>query len=544
MPIAQNGEGLMRNIKFDGLSADTRILSIGSLFRKTNGSQWGINLGLSPAQDKKYLTLSNAPVLVRKRALNPLSEPKQAGYKLSLAITSTQAWDQKTLVEYPIQSVIHALDKKQRCFHFLADKGIQIFLPQFELARVLFFHNGYLSRTALEPDCLKAEFDIQYTNPEAVRINVLPSSGYPLKSLDDYGARRLLSWLLIDQDAKTSFESIGRYQKLNGYERNGYRFWDFQFEPPELPCARFDVRGHFDQVANCMFVYEITAIRDVKVNVPDVVEICHPKFKEYVRGQGSGGARAIADRFADEYTVHDEAEASSDNQHALLYAPSVAFEFSKPFEIRKVTDKKQQGVSGRTDEETDGIASGNVSVNEPTSSGTTPCAEWESVTDETDDVHLYANKFDCFHRMLDELSDTYGCDIKSKTLRKLPPLSRCKKHLLIDGNPRCIAVVEVVFRGTHFHILEVDTSDAVNLLSTQLLKLKPQAKWDDQLERLEAALLKSSLRWPSSLLAELCGENGGVGVPHPKTKATDMGQLGSNFVAHWAARFHSWMALM
>jgi hypothetical protein len=368
----------MRNIRFDGLSDDTKILSIGSLFRKANGSQWGINLGLSPAQDKKYLTLSNAPVLARKRVLNPSTEPKQAGYKRSLAITSTQAWEQKTLAEYPIQSVIHALDKKQRCFYFLSDNGVQIFLPQFELARVLFLHDGYLSRTALEPDCLKAEFDVQYISQEEVRINVLSSSSYPLKSLDDYGARRLLSWLLIDKNARTSFESIGRYQKLNGNERNGYRFWDFQFDPPELPFARFDVRGHFDQVANCMFVYEITGIRDVKVDVPDVVEIYHPKFKEYVRGHGSGRASAIFDRPADEHTVHNEAEASSDNQHALLYAPSVAFEFSKPFEARKVTDKKQQGASGRTDEETSGVASGNVSVNEPTSTGTIPSAEWES----------------------------------------------------------------------------------------------------------------------------------------------------------------------
>jgi hypothetical protein len=144
--------------------------------------------------------------------------------------------------------------------------------------------------------------------------------------------------------------------------------------------------------------------------------------------------------------------------------------------------------------------------------------------------------------MLDELSATHGCEVKSKKLRKLPQLSRCKKHLLTDGNPRCVAVVEVVFAGTLFHILEVDTSDAMNLLSTQLLKLKSPEKWDDQLERLENALLKSSLRWPNSLLVELCGEHGVVGVPHPKTKSMDKGRLVSASVVHWATRFHSWMA--
>lgn len=533
----------MQEIRFDGLSNDTKILSIGSLFRKANGSQWGINLGLFPEQNKKSLTLSNAPILARRRVLNPSSETKQAGYKLSFTITSTDCWQLKTLAEYPSQAVISVAERIERCFYFLSDKGIHIFLPQFELARALFFHNGYLSRTALEPDCLNAEFDIQYSSSEKVRINVLPSSSYPLKLLDDYGARRLLSWLLIDQDARTSFESIGRYQKLNGYEKNGYRFWNFQFEPPKLPDARFDVRGHFDQDKKCMFVYEIIGIRDIKVDIPDVVEIYHPKFKEYIRGQESGGARLIPDNPL-EHTIHDEVEASSDNQHVLLSALPVIFEFTKPFETRKVVDKKQQAVSGRFDQELGKVASKNVSVDEATICGDLPGADWESNIDETDDVHLYANKFECFQSMLNELSTKYGWVIKSKQLRKLPQLPRCKKHLLTNGHPRCMAVVEVIFNKTPYHILEVDTSDAMNLLSTQLLRFKSQDKWEDQLQRLEKALLKSSLRWPNRVLRELCSEDGVVSVPHPKAESADKGWLKPDSVSHWAARFHARIVAM
>jgi len=446
----------MREIRFEGLSTDTKILSIGSLFRKSDGSQWGVNLGFLPAQNKKSLTLSHATVLVRKRVLNPSVEPKPAGYSLSFTIASIDSWQQKTLADYPNQAVIGVAERNQRCFYFMSDKRVQIFLSQFELARALFFHNGYLSRTSLEPDCLKAEFDVQLISPEEARINILPSCSYPLKLLDDHGARRLLSWLLIDREARASFESIGRYQKLHGHEKNGYRFWDFQFDPPDLQGVSLDVRGHFDKAANSMFVYEIAGVRHVKVDVPELVEFHHPEFKEYVRGQGSGVAGAIAGS-PDEHAVNDEAEASADKQQVLLYAPPVTFEFSKPFETRKVASKK---------------------------------------------------------------------------------------HLLIDGNQRRIAVVEVVCGGTAFHILEVDTSDAVNSLSTLLLRFKSKDNWDDQIVKLEKALMKNSLHWPNSVLEELCEKNEFTGIPHPKTKSTDKGLLESASVARWAARFRSRMVEM
>lgn len=533
----------MQSVRIDGMVDDTKIMSIGSLFKKQNGSRWGINLGLFPSQDKASLSLSNAPVLARRRVLNPTAETPSAGYPLSFAIASTEHWRHRTLADYPVPKAVGSLEREEWCFYFLTDQGVQVFLPQFELARALFFHNAYLSRTALEPDCLNAEFDIQRLSSAEARINILPSSGYPATLLNDYGARRLLSWLLMDGEARKSFESIGKNQKQNGYDKNGYRSWHFQFEPPKLLHAQFDVRGHFDRNEKCIFIYEIAGIRNIKADIPGVVEIYHPDFKENVRGQGSGGERGFPGRPLD-HTVCDESEASADHQSVPLSAPPVVFEFAEAFEVRKIAQKKQYAVSGKVDQEADtgNMTVSKVSVDEATVTGALPDADWDCVVDETDDAHLYANKFECFHRMLDELTATYECEIKSKKLRKLPSLSRCKKHLLADGNPRCMAVVELVFRGTHFHILEVDTSDAMNLLSTQLLRLKSQATWGEQLERLEKALLKNSLRWPSSLLMELCSENGVVGVPHPKTKSTDKGRLVSDCVAHWAARFHSWMA--
>ncbi len=38
----------MQDIRFEKVSDDTTILAIGSLFRRVNHTQWGINLDLAP----------------------------------------------------------------------------------------------------------------------------------------------------------------------------------------------------------------------------------------------------------------------------------------------------------------------------------------------------------------------------------------------------------------------------------------------------------------------------------------------------------------
>ncbi len=57
----------MQDIRFDKVSDDTTILAIGSLFRRIDNSQWGVNLDLVPKAEAGSLRVSNIPVLARKR---------------------------------------------------------------------------------------------------------------------------------------------------------------------------------------------------------------------------------------------------------------------------------------------------------------------------------------------------------------------------------------------------------------------------------------------------------------------------------------------
>jgi|APLak6261664640_1056046.scaffolds.fasta_scaffold01689_3 hypothetical protein len=535
----------MQNIKFDQLADDTRIQSIGNFFRKDNESTWGINLGFNPNQKTSALKISNAPVLVRKRTLNPTNLNQPAGWRLSFSIQDTLDWEVKKLGEYPVADKIMTNEKEQLCFFFKIASGTSIYLPQFELARVLFLHNAYLSRTALEPDNLKAEFDIIIDDEfEEARINVLLPSGYPRKSLDDYQSRRLLSWILIDKEARASFESIGLHQKLYGINNNGYRRWNFQFEPPPLHSAEFIMRGWNDINSKSFFVYEISAIRNISVNIPDVVEIYHPLFTETIGVKGSGGGGMGSGVQNDDYEIQEGESANSDHPHRIIQAPVVEFEFAKPFKTVKVAKKEQKRASGYATEKSQEVASKEVSIEEPTRTGQQPSADWNIVSDVTEDAHLYANKFKCFKKMLDQLVSQHGCTINSQQFRKLPHLARCKKHLLTDGNHRCISVIEILVERTTFHILEVDTSDAINSLSTQILLLSSPLDWEKQLVALERELLKKSLVWPSHLFTKFCVEGRYKGVAHPKSSVSCKGLLDTDSVIHWADRFFGLMKTM
>lgn len=391
----------------------------------------------------------------------------------------------------------------------------------------------------MEPDSLKAEFDINTNSAtNTTLINVMPSSTYPLISFNDPEVRSVLSWILIDKEARASFESIGQYQKLTATESRGYRHWNFQFTPPSLPLAEFEVRGQFDGATRSIFVYEVTAIRNIQAEMPELIEFYHPKFEILVSGSDSRAGGAGSEAASD--FVLEEQDASSDNGVSIFHPPPVEFSFSQAFKTARLADRKRVWAGGgKDDEESEGVDSLHVSVEEPTTTGSLREMEWDAVRDTTDDAHLYRNKFDAFWQMLDALKKGYGCTVLSQVIRKLPELPRCKKHLLkTDGSPRCMAIVVIRSEGQMFHILEVDTSDEAKALSTLLLKLPSLASWDDKLiAEIEQKLVRQSLRWPTKIFRRSCGKSRYRGIPHPKTSVK--GVMESKAITQWAARFHN-----
>ncbi len=532
----------MDRFRFEHLGDDVKIQGLGSLYRLVDGSQWSINIGYWPRQEKKSLRMSNAPILARQRIINPTLEHGPAGLDKVFSIHNTHDWLVRQVADCPAIKNNKRMDSKQYCFAFTLADGMTIYFPQFELARALFFHDCYLSRTSLDPDLLAAEFDVQLDKEtDRAAINVMPSAEYTLKHFNESGCRRVLSWILLDENARNSYESIGKYQVLKGNDRDRYRFWDFSFEPPPLPGAKFSARGWIDHETKSMFVYEIHGIRNIKADIRSEVDFYHPKFESAVRGKGKGGNADGSKRPA-EHDIHDENTANSDNQRVILRPETTDIAFDKAIKTNRIAKNKTLSKSGKNDEIAPETASKDVSTDESNVTGELPGADWNNIDDQTDDSHLYENKFTCFFEMIRLLSDKPGCSITRYPLRKLPDLPRCKKHILAtDGNPRCLAVVKIEVSGKSFQVLEVDTSDADKPLSTRLMSLNSPSTWELDLVELERQLLKGSLRWLNKFLDTLCGKGNHHGIPHPKSKSKFRGALDPASVEGWAERFYSWL---
>jgi hypothetical protein len=331
----------MDKFRIDGFSDDSVINGIGSLFRRNDGSLWRINLSTSPVKsERSYLTLSQSPIIVRQRVLNSKTEVSKKGYHKSFTIKDTHGWQVAKVKDCQVIKHHRKADGEQYCFVFQIGDGTTVYLPQFELARALFLHDGYLSRTAMTPDVLQAEFDVIVNKDIGVAtIDVMPNCTYKVDYYNEPSCRRLLSWILINDNVRRSYESIGRYQLLEGEELGKYRVWDFKFDPPSLENTRFSVKGWFDPDLNSMFVHEIEGLADIPIDLPDKVLFSHPNFTKDVSGKGNGGYAAGTERPL-EHNIDDEASASADNKVVIIKPPSIAMSFDKAVETIKVTQKK------------------------------------------------------------------------------------------------------------------------------------------------------------------------------------------------------------
>jgi hypothetical protein len=179
-----------------------------------------------------------------------------------------------------------------------------------------------------------------------------------------------------------------------------------------------------------------------------------------------------------------------------------------------------------------------VSTEDASVQGALASADYDGLDDKSDDAHLYAAKCEAFEAMVALLANMPDCRHLRQEIRKLPPIAGYSKHLLADGNPRCLSYFLLEKSGVLYALLEADTSDSQNHLSTLLLKLQVSAiGWERQLHELEMLLVKHSLVWPTSFL-EKTFRNDYKRISHPKTSSLDKSLVARDSFLRWAERVH------
>ncbi len=523
--------------RLGGFEDNTWINGIGSVFKRADGSQWGINLSIYPRKTRgsDSVLLSQAPILVRKNVINPTRPFRRQGTEIEFTVDNLQKWEVSNLEDCPAKERDLPKERKSRCFVKTLPDGMTVYLPQFELARALFFHNAYFSRACLEHGILQNEFSVERdaTNSEHAVITVLPNSTCPDNVFSDPGYRRYLAWLLLDNDARLSYESISKAQLESGFNRGSYRIWNFEFEPPPLQGVNLKVRGNLDSETNTLLVYEITELTGIPTGVPSDVEFFSPKF--YVPELSGGRGGRGGDYRPPNHEVDEDQDSSGENDPVQIDGVKTKVEFAKAVNTHKTARKRKKvGSSGSSE---GGEASSLVSTEEQSPMGDLPSAEWDGLDETTDDMHLYVSKFESFSKMLDLLVNNHQCKVELKAFRKLPSVGRCKMHLMRDDStPRCWMLVRVTVSGNQFYLMEVDTSDAAKSLSTKVVMASSAKAVVERLSEIEIKLLKKSLSWPKDYFDSEFGMKGHFFIVH---QASDKaGVIRQENIERWASNVY------
>lgn len=524
---------------FKGVKQDSKVLHIGDLFRSTTAKFWRINVWLNPMHEKRHANFSNFPAFARGRVLNSVLHQPEREKSTRCSISANTVIESCKLSEfsdlgYP---TLAKAEGKQNGFVIKTPGQPDFIIPQLELARVLFMHSSYLCRAALTSTTLLHEFDVtERLNRDEAVINVLSLSTFPKKAFDDAGTRRMLSWLLLDPNARTSFESIFKNYKREAKVGNGWETWTFSFKPPHMTGWSFQFEGRYDSANNCFFVEEITNMTFRGV-LPNKIWFHHPSFKRY-DDSGSGGKPNGSQwtHRPDGHEINAEAAASNKSDTVIIRNAMHTINFLGATETAKSNLIVESATNSSLSESPE-TASEEVSTDEPSEGGVLPAADFAGPDDQTDLTRVYESRFEAFNHML-ELLQEKGVILLSKTITPLPQSGRGKKHLLITGEPRVICCAEVSFKGRWSYILEVDTSDGQSKLSSKVFRTDERT-WNELWLDLLTRITDKTLSWPSDLINESFTGEQVTSVNHPSSAGAGDGKIPTEKLNTWTGKFLS-----
>jgi hypothetical protein len=376
------------------------------------------------------------------------------------------------------------------------ESTVTVHIPQIEFARVLFFHNAYLARNCIDQGVLSREFWIQNVQDDSVLVNVLPISSLPLKIFENEGQRRLLAWVLIDKNARCSYESIAKNFTEEVQETEDKKSWSFGFSPPLIDNISLDTRGWLNKKTGNYYVHEIIGINNISSSLPKKVQFFSERFKASMRGGGTGKV-AKPNGPASSDTIDDQQEADLDTKTKIIEVPTISFSFATPIETRKVVKKRVSGAQGSETEGYEDLVELDLSADEATIDGTACQADFSGLDDDSDVLELYMQRFEAFKLLIKRLSEQPNIDCHEE-LRFLPAIGRSRLHRTIDGNKRSLLEVKVKTDKSQFVVLEIDTTDNSKPISTLIIKINNLDYWDDHMDELLILVVKRSLRWPKT----------------------------------------------
>jgi len=528
--------------RFKTLPDNARIQAIGNLFKYNDRKTWDIGVRFKQST-RKALKFSQLPYLSRQVVLNQTVEAIPPGFPIEFTLPDRAFWQTAIVGDSGLVTYKLSEEQSQKCFVF-ESAGKTIYLPQLELARTLFFTNNYLANAALINSALDLEFDVDHHPnndnrefPVDLVVNALPTTLCPKVLFDNEGFRHQIAWLLLNSDIKNSFSSIYQYFSQERVRAANVERWTFRFDPPQLKDVKVAARGWKARDESTWFINRIELLDGLFF--PDISDIgfSHPSFTMNKPGPGKGKGGTYP-QLPTQREIDENSDGSEDNESALIFCDATQRIYNRVPRTRKVDAKPRKTSGGKEDEDKPGTLPPEVSTDDPNSRGDTPRAAIDGLDDQSDNADSYLSKFDSFFKMLEILEKEHGVKQSKPIVRKLPEVGRSESHLMVDGSPRCMAIVMIEHQYESYFLLEVDTSDGKASIATKVISaraLAPKGKLRDFIPEIERRLLSNQFSWPKKYFDALFGEGNHKSVSHQPSK--DKGKLTEEDVNRWAERF-------
>ncbi len=492
----------MNKIQFRQIPKNARLLALGNHFRPVaQKDQWRIATYFRESDNKDIIKSFEVDVLcimaLGRTFIQSEGKPyKSMQYSKKIKFPPISEWTECHLkdcpqLSYRLQQIPEIAE--QKCFSFEIN-GINYWLPKFELARKLFFHAGFIVRAAYQPHGLDLLFYIQKDeDKKEVHIHTASKTGIPSSYIKHKGYRELFSWIVLNDEVRNSFESIWVHINKEQYKYNNYSRWMFNFSPPaSLSNLELTVRGPFSADTKNMIIWEIADITGLVHNNNYNVFFHHPAINQSTMS-GQGGEKSSSEGVAD---IDIEQEPDDSKEIQLIELPSEGLSFSKPIPtFVSYNSKKTGGYKGGGE-----AGENSLGIKDPISNGDGVAGDFDLL----DDEDVFVNHFMVLKQCLIEIAKSDDISMDYVRVKALPILPRCGFHLMNDNKPRCYLIAKfTLINGQVRHLFEIDTSDYVKSLSTQVIQFKREVNISNEVENIFKLLVRSSLRWPKKKIASL-----------------------------------------
>lgn len=513
-------------MRIQKLPSDVMITGLEtSLYRAKTYNEWLVTVyykELARLKDKQEpkpvgLRFSNMPMLAKGRIYNT-TEPTKPYYKEASFVIDSLS-NLSTSDKYNFEVIMDINYEK----HFY--KQIAVKIPKLELARILFFHNAYLASSSLQERTLDLDFSVKKVDDKNI-ITVLPHCSLVKTLFDDLGFRSKLSWLLLNPNIKNSYYSI--YQNLVEHKTQDdkYERWVFNFTPPPLMNAKFQVKGYLNK-NGILYVDEILGVSGISSGIQGEVVFEGDIFTEEAVIQ-SGAETSTQANTIKEPNISDEHQANSDMSTQLIETPVTIFEFLTPIvsSIKRSRTVKKPSIQINEDDDKNELSEIElltVATDEATITGTVPKGEFQNTEDITPRDIQYRQSFIALIASLEKLN------LENLTFcyHELPRVPRCKLYRKTDGNFRTLLEAKFQYNNQSFSLLEVDTTDLEKKRLSTLI-VKDTYKVEDFNELLKD-VVRTSITWSKIPFTQK------VNINHPKDFYSGVADL-EIMIESWSER--------